>query len=170
MSGSVEGFESLLVNADVLRALYGHVPGLERVRVRSVHLDWRGPTVTLRVDLPCFPASPPREWADAGMDSAQCQLEFPAVEPLAFARWEPPAVGDLRAVPFGGERRMRVSVGGTGIDLRFECAASVVVRHVSAFRRGPAGEDDGPHLFLGRVDSLLFGSLPATHQKVFYGR
>ncbi|MEU5534172.1 Imm50 family immunity protein [Streptomyces sp. NPDC020362] len=167
MSGSVEGF---LVNPEVLRSLYGHVPRLEGVRVRSVHLDRRGPAVTLRVDLPCFPKSPPREWAEAGMDGVQCQFAFCAVEPLLCAQWEPPAVGDLRTVPFGGERRMRVSVAGTGVDLRFECSASVVVRHVSAFRRGPGGADDGPHLFLSRVDSRLFGSLPATHRKVFHGR
>ncbi|MFF7752564.1 Imm50 family immunity protein [Streptomyces sp. NPDC007971] len=167
MSGSVEGF---LVNPEVLRSLYGHVPRPEGVRVRSVHLDRRGPTVTLRVDLPGFPASPPPEWAEAGMDGVQCQFAFCAVQPLLCAKWEPPAVADLCAVPFGSERRMRVSVAGTGVDLRFECSTSVVVRHVSAFRRGPGGDDGGPHLFRNKVDARLFGSLPATHRKVFYER
>jgi hypothetical protein len=55
-----------LVNPQSLRSLYREIPDqLNRVRIRSVNLDWRGPTPRLRVDLPAFPQAPPAEWGDA---------------------------------------------------------------------------------------------------------
>ncbi|WP_329271537.1 Imm50 family immunity protein [Streptomyces sp. NBC_01451] len=72
--------ESFIVNPEALDSLYGHVPDLVDVRIRSINLNWRGPTVTLRIDLPYFPASAPQEWIDAVMDTVQCQLKFLAVE------------------------------------------------------------------------------------------
>ncbi|MFE0509761.1 Imm50 family immunity protein [Streptomyces sp. NPDC058964] len=159
-----------LVNPEVLRDLYGHVPDLKGVRFRSVNLNWRGPTVTLRVDLPYFPASPPAEWADAGTDTVQCQFEFGAVEGVSLEEWTPPASGDVEMVPPGAERCMRVTVRGPGVALRFVCNESVVVRHVSAFGIAGDGADGGPHLFVSKADARLHSSVPGTDVRVFHGR
>lgn len=158
-----------LANPGVLRNLYGDVPDLNGVRIRSVNLNWRGPTVTLRVDLP-YPTSAPAEWADAGMDTVQCQLEFVAVEGVSLVEWDPPVVGDVEMVPLGAERRMRVTVRGRGTVLELVCNESVVVRHVSAFKAGSDGEDSGPHLFVSKVDARLYPSVPGTDSKVFHER
>ncbi|MEV0980789.1 contact-dependent growth inhibition system immunity protein [Streptomyces sp. NPDC049915] len=90
----------LLANPDALHRLYGKVPDLSAgLRVRSVNRSPYGPTLTLRVDLPGFPARPPQEWMDAGADTVQCHLAFLAVENVTLSAWTPPALGRLTAVP-----------------------------------------------------------------------
>ncbi|WP_371669416.1 immunity 50 family protein [Streptomyces sp. NBC_00289] len=162
--------EDHLVNPDMLRSLYGHPLDWSRVRIRSINLDWRGPTVALRVDLPAFPDVPPTEWIEAGADTVQCQLQFLAVEDIRLTEWTPPAVGSLDVAPRGAERRMRVTFRGGGVKVEFESNESVRIGHVSAFASHPDGSDDGPHLFLSKVDARRFSALPATHEKTFYAR
>ncbi|MFI9342522.1 Imm50 family immunity protein [Streptomyces sp. NPDC052773] len=162
--------DRFLANPQVLESLYGHPPELRGVRVRSVNLNWRGPTLTLRVDMPTYPRVPPQEWADAGMDTVQCQLQFLAVERLALSGWSPPVVGDIETASLGIERRMRVTIDGKGTSLRFDCAESVRVGHVSAFSIGADGSDDGRHLFMSKVDARRYSTLPGTEEKTFYER
>ncbi|MFJ8155629.1 Imm50 family immunity protein [Streptomyces sp. NPDC094468] len=162
-----------LANPQLLLPLYGEeLPEvLAGVRIRSVNLDWRGPTARLRIDLPGLPRTSPVDWGD--LDTVQCQLEFLAVERVAMAEWEPPAFGDVRMMRLGGDgggRRMRVEVAGRGVDLRFESHESATVRHVSAFRRGAGGEDDGPQRFVSGLDSRLHTFLPPTDEETFYER
>lgn len=167
---TAEGLAELLVNPEQLSALYGRTPALTGVRVRSVNLNWRGPELTLRIDLPAFPASPPVEWEKAGVDRVQCQLRFTAVERIALTRWSPPAVADIEVVSWGGDRRVRVAVGGEGVALAFEASDSVRLAHVSAFRIDDGGSDAGTHLFLGKVDARRHSRLPGTEEKTFYER
>lgn len=82
-------FDAFLVNREVLQSLYGKVPDLSEVRIRSINLNWRGPSVTLRVDLPCFPGSAPQEWIDEHMDTVQCQFRFLAVDTISLTAWDP---------------------------------------------------------------------------------
>ncbi|MGW1713049.1 Imm50 family immunity protein [Streptomyces sp. NPDC002156] len=163
--------ESFLVNPEALNSLYGHVPDLDDVRIRSINLNWRGPTVTLRVDLPSFPASPPQEWTDAGMDTVQCQLQFLAAENISLTDWSPPSVGRIEMSPWGRESRMRVTADGREeMALRFDCSESVRVGHVSAFHIQADGSDNGPHLFVSRIDARRHTFLPPTDEKTFYER
>ncbi|WTE75108.1 immunity 50 family protein [Streptomyces sp. NBC_01615] len=162
--------EALLVNPEALRSLYGNVPDLRGVRMRSINLNWRGPTVTLRVDLPYFPGSVPQEWLDEGVDTVQCQFEFLAVEGISLADWAPPARGDIEMAPWGRERRMRVTFRGSGAVLGFDCNESVCVRHVSAFKIQDDGSDSGQRLFVSKVDARRHTSLPGTDEKTFYER
>lgn len=162
--------ESFLVNPEVLNSLYSHVPDLDDVRIRSINLNWRGPTVTLRVDLPSFPVSPPQEWTDAGMDTVQCQLQFLAAENISLTDWNPPSVGRIEMSSWGRESRMRVTADGSGVALRFDCSESVRVGHVSAFHIQADGSDNGPHLFVSRIDARRNTFLPPTDEKTFYER
>lgn len=162
--------ESFLVNPEALNSLYGHVPELGDVRIRSINLNWRGPTVTLRVDLPSFPGSAPQEWIDAGMDTVQCQLQFLAVENISLTEWNPPSVGSVEMSPLGVESRMRVIADGRGVALRFDCSESVRAGHVSAFRIQADGSDNGPHLFVSKIDARRHTFLPSTDEKTFYER
>ncbi|ELP70001.1 Imm50 family immunity protein [Streptomyces turgidiscabies] len=154
--------DDFLVNPEMLHSLYGHVPNLNEVRIRSVNLNWRGPTVTLRIDLPSFPGSAPQKWVDAGMDTVQCQFQFLAVENISLTAWDPPTVADVEMAPTGSERRMRVTVVGHGVELRFDCSESVRVSHVSAFKTEAEGADNGPHIFASKLDARRYTSLPAT--------
>ncbi|MFE7166302.1 Imm50 family immunity protein [Streptomyces sp. NPDC057616] len=162
--------ESRLVNPEILQALYGTIPALSGVAVRSVNLNPVGPGVTLRVDLPSFPGSAPQEWLDAGVDAVQCQLGFLDVRMVSLTRWSPPTTGDVRMEPYGGQRRMRVGVEGSGVALEFECHDLATVGHVSAFRMGADGTDGGPHCYVNKVDARLYESLPGTEEFTFYGR
>ncbi|MFI0965031.1 Imm50 family immunity protein [Streptomyces sp. NPDC021080] len=158
------------MNPEPLRSLYGHVPDLTGIRIRSVNLNWRGPTLTLRVDLPSYPDSAPQEWTDAGLDTVQCQFRFLAVEGISLTDWTPPALGSLDMAPYGTERRMRVTFRGDGLSLGFDCSASVRVGHVSAFRSTENGRDDGSRLFMSRIDARRHSSLPGTQDRTFYER
>ncbi|MFD5638371.1 Imm50 family immunity protein [Streptomyces sp. NPDC127077] len=162
--------EDFLVDPEPLRSLYGRVPDLVDIRVRSINLNWRGPTVTLRVDLPSYPESPPREWTDAGLDTVQCQLQFLAAENISLTDWNPPALCSLETVPHGIERRMRVTCRGSGLSLGFDCSDSVRVGHVSAFKVTESGFDDGAHLFMSKIDARRHTSLPGTQDRTFYER
>nr|WP_276607247.1 HNH/endonuclease VII fold putative polymorphic toxin [Streptomyces sp. A1277] len=103
-------------NSEVLAPLYGPAPlDLSSVRLRSVHLDWHGPTVTLRLDLPAPPLPLPEEWAAAGVDTVQGQLQFLAVEDLELDAWEPgPLVSFELAVLSESRHRIRVAVSQAG--------------------------------------------------------
>lgn len=154
-------------NPQQLTDLYGQFPSYDRLRIRSVNVNPSGPTLTLRVDLPEFPAQPPEEWAAAGCDTVQCHLQFLAVEHLVLARWTPPAEAQLDAQPVS-DRLIEVRLNGAGIELTFRANPQFVVRHVSAFR---AAADEPEHHHLSRLDTKLHGtSEPATTTETFYAR
>jgi hypothetical protein len=160
-----------LVNSEHLATLFGVFPPLDEFRLRAMNVDWRGPTVTLRVDLSSFPTSPPPEWVDAGVDTVQCHLQFLAVADLSLTEWNPPVrSASFDAQPLGEERRIRVRVTGPGVDLGFTSNESVLVGHVSAFKVAADGTDGGRHLFSRKIDSLRHESIPETDEKTFHGR
>ncbi|MFJ4871270.1 Imm50 family immunity protein [Streptomyces sp. NPDC088757] len=160
-----------LVNPADLVRLYGEVPPFDTFRLRAVNLSWRGPTVTLRVDLSTFPATVPPEWEDAGVDTLQCHFQFVAVEDFALEQWEPPVPSaSFTAEPLGRDRRMRVRVRGAGVDLGFTSHESVHVGHVSAFRIAPGGTDGGRHLFRRPLDRRLHETVPGPEEKTFHER
>ncbi|MGX1272085.1 Imm50 family immunity protein [Streptomyces phaeoluteigriseus] len=153
---------ALIANGEVLRSVYGATtPALTGVvRVRSINLNWRGPTVTLRIDLPDFPEPAPREWLDAGLDTVQCHLQFLAVENLSVREWKPPVGAAIAVTPMGEDRRVRVEVIGDRVDLSFDSSDSVLMGHVSAFRARSDGSDGAPRMFVNRMDSRRYDSLP----------
>ncbi|MFG2788746.1 Imm50 family immunity protein [Streptomyces sp. NPDC048419] len=162
--------ESRLVNPDALRSLYGSIPDLSGVAIRSINLNPSGPTVTLRVDLSAFPEFAPQEWLEAGMDAVQCQLAFMDVTEISLTRWIPPTTGDVSMEPYGDARRMRVAVEGAGVSLSLECHELAKLSHVSAFKLHPDGTDNGPHRYLSKLDARLYECLPGAEEYKFYGR
>lgn len=161
------GWDEYLANPEQLNACYDHVPELSGVRLRSVNVNWRGPQITLRIDLPRFPDHVSEEWRAEQVDTFQCHITFLAAEDIALTDWRPPATVDIALVP-KELRRLRVSVSGPGVDLRFSCSDSLLVGHVSAFKIAPDGADNGRHLFARRIDARLYSELPATHERRFY--
>ncbi|MFE5731798.1 Imm50 family immunity protein [Streptomyces sp. NPDC056528] len=160
-----------LVNPADLVRLYGEAPPLDTFRLRAVNLSWRGPAVTLRVDLPSFPAAVPPEWEGEDVDTVQCHFRFMAVEDLSLREWEPPVPSaSFTAESLGGNRRMRVRVRGAGVDLGFTSHESVHVGHVSAFGIAPGGTDGGRHLFLRHLDRRLHVTVPGPEEKTFHER
>jgi hypothetical protein len=160
-----------LLNADALVAMYGDFPPLGNLRLRSLSMDWRGPTVTFRVDLPSFPAVVPQEWEGKEVDTVQCHLQFLAVEDFSLTEWEPPVpCASVQVQPLDENRRIRVGVAGVGLALGFTSSASVVVGHVSAFKISPDGADGSRHFFMKKLDRMRFEFIPATEEKTFHGR
>lgn len=154
-------------NPQQLTALYGQFPRHDRLRIRSVNVNPSGPTLTLRVDLPEFPAQPPEEWTAAGCDTVQCHLQFLAVEQPLLSRWSSPAEARLNAQPVS-DRLTEVRLNGPGIELAFRANPQFVIRHISAFR---AAADEPELLHLSRLDTKLHGTNePATTTETFYAR
>lgn len=160
-----------LVNSEQISRIYGRIPRLDRLRLRAVNLDWRGPKITLRADLMEFPQDIPPDWKSAGVDTVQCHLQFLAVQEVVLTGWVPsghPISLDTEAT--GHDRRMRVQVAGLTGDLRFSSNETVLVGHVSAFRIGEERSDRGRHIFSGKIDSLRHSTVPAPEVKVFHER
>ncbi|MFJ9107773.1 Imm50 family immunity protein [Streptomyces sp. NPDC102283] len=159
----------LVRNSDVLGTLYSDVPPLEPVRLRSFRLDWRGPTLTLRVDLPAYPAPDrvPPEWSELGHDTLQLHVQFPAVDDLTVRGWIPTApVGvSLAALAY---RRILVRIAEAGFELSFTSSDSLTIGHISAFRVTETGSDEVTHTFARPLDTRLFTSLPGTHESSFF--
>ncbi|MET9929594.1 MULTISPECIES: Imm50 family immunity protein [unclassified Streptomyces] len=160
-----------LLNADDLVDLYGSVPPLKDIRLRSINMNWRGPTITLRVDISSFPAEPPQDWEYAEVDTVQCHLQFLAVENFSLSDWDPPTPSaSLVVTPLKKDRKVQIRLTGIGVDLCFTSHESVRVGHVSAFRSAPDGTDGGPHLFLRNLDRRRHTTVPETEEKTFYER
>lgn len=162
-------WNEFLANGKQLDEWYDDVPELSGVRLRSVNVNWRGPQIALRIDLPRFPENVPEEWRAEEMDTFQCHINFLAAEDIALTDWHPPTTADIAMVP-EGTRRLRVTVSGPGVDLRFSCSDSLLVDHASAFRITPDGADSGRHLFMRRIDARLHSELPATYERRFYAK
>ncbi|MEU6612296.1 Imm50 family immunity protein [Streptomyces parvus] len=156
-------------NSDVLGTLYVDVPPLDSVRLRSFHLDWRGPALTLRVDLPAYPDPDrvPPEWSELGHDTLQLHVQFTAVEDLTVRGWIPAVPVDisLAALPY---RRTLVRIAESGFDFSFTASDSLTVDHISSYRQTETGSDEVPHSFVSRLDTRPFTSLPGTHESAFY--
>ncbi|MGW4174627.1 Imm50 family immunity protein [Streptomyces rubiginosohelvolus] len=156
-------------NSDILGTLYSDVPPLESMRLRSFKLDWRGPALTLRIDLPTYPDPDrvPPEWSERGHDTLQLHVQFAAVEDLTVRGWIPvvPVDISLAALPC---RRILVRIAEAGFELSFTSSDSLTVGHISSYRMTETGSDDVPHAFVSRLDTRLFTSLPGTHESSFY--
>ncbi|MFI8963365.1 Imm50 family immunity protein [Streptomyces sp. NPDC053493] len=160
-----------LLNAEVLTSLYGGVPRLDGFRLRSINLNWRGPTVTLRIDLPDFPENVPGEWEGSDVDTVQCHLQFLAVADFSLSTWEPPVPRvSFRVTSLADGARVRAEAVASGLRLGFTSSRSALVGHVSAFGTQPDGSDAGPHLFTKRMDGMRYTSLPEPSEKTFYER
>ncbi|MFC8953984.1 Imm50 family immunity protein [Streptomyces sp. NPDC057101] len=158
-----------LVNPESMVRLYGEIPPLERFRLRSINLSWQGPTVTLRLDLSSFPVALPPDWENVDVDTIQCHLQFLAVADFSLKEWDPPAHSSaFSTTPLSEERRMRVQVSGAGVDLSFTSSQFTRVGHVSAFKIEADGTDGGRHIFLQKLDSLRYETIPGTDEKTFH--
>lgn len=162
----IRAWVDLVRNRELIDALYTEVPPLGPVTLRSVHLDRRGPTLTLRCDLPAFPDRPLPEWA--GHDRLQVLVQFLAVDEVLLEDWRPAAVVRMDFEPLE-RRRVRVSATGD-VRLGFTSSDSLTVGHVSAFHGAPGAVDDGPHAFAGKVDRMRFTTVPDAWQKGFHER
>ncbi|MFJ4282478.1 Imm50 family immunity protein [Streptomyces massasporeus] len=163
--------ELFVVNAELLQNLYSEgLPALRNVRLRSVNLNWRGPAVTLRVDLSEFPDMPPEAWRAAGLDTVQCQIQFLAVEQIRLQGWNPSADVRIDVARLDEGRKVHLDVIGNGMHMEFTSSSTVLIGHISAYARGLDGSDGGRHYFLRRIDSIRHSSVPDTSEKTFYGR
>lgn len=159
-------WRDMLVDRAALDELYTDIPGLERVALRSIHLDRVGPTVILRCDLPEFPD---RVAVADDHHRLQLHLRFLDVADFNLLRCELPAEA---AVTLGAleRRRLAVEVVGGSVEMTFSASDSLAVGHLST-HRGTASEPDvGEHSFLGAVDRRRYSSVPSPTVKVFHDR
>ncbi|MFE7458225.1 Imm50 family immunity protein [Streptomyces sp. NPDC057554] len=156
-------------NTSGLKSLYSSVPSLNLVRLRSIHLNWQGPTVTARIDLPEYPDNAPPEWIDRSHDTLQIHLQFVAVENLSAHGWIPSSPVSIEFMS-QEERRLQACITGDGLELSLACSDSFTVGHVSSFRSTESSMKDETYSFLQPLDARRFTTLPDTHESTFYER
>ncbi|XIE79194.1 Imm50 family immunity protein [Streptomyces sp. SBR177] len=163
--------EPTLLNPEPLTSIYGRIPTFAGFRLRSINLNWRGPTVTLRLDLPQFPENITEEWKQSDANTIQCHLQFLAVANFLLSDWHPPIPSVLLDItPLEDQRRVKVEAIADGVNFSFTSTPSTLVGHVSAFRLQPDGSDTGRHLFVGKIDNLRYKNIPSPDEKTFHGR
>ncbi|MFI1220987.1 MULTISPECIES: Imm50 family immunity protein [unclassified Streptomyces] len=159
----------LAVNSHTLHSLYSAIPSLDSVRLRSFYLDWRGPTLTIRIDLPRYPEHAPPEWSALGHNTMQVHVQFAAVDDLTVRGWIPPNSVDIDISRLN-DWTIQTNISGAGLEFHFSCSDSLTIGHISSFRAAESGSDEVPHSFLRPIDARRFSSIPDTHVSNFYDR
>ncbi|MFF5854834.1 Imm50 family immunity protein [Streptomyces sp. NPDC012751] len=87
---------SALNNQAGIDAVYqGNPPDLKRVHVHEVNLHQDGPTLKLRIDLPHYPAQPPRKWAAQGFNTVQVEISFGGIKQVTLDGFGTNIVADV---------------------------------------------------------------------------
>lgn len=107
---------SLLDDAQFLLSLYpDSVPSLEGAVLHEVKMLREGPVVSLRFDLPDFPANPPSNWRTQHFNVAQVTMMGIGVRRLVQNGWSSDtSVSITFAAEAGG---VTVRALGTGVEL-----------------------------------------------------
>ncbi|MGF1425932.1 Imm50 family immunity protein [Kitasatospora sp. LaBMicrA B282] len=161
----------LLRNPEKLSGLYEQPADLDPLVLHSVHLDRRGPTVTLRLSTTRLPEQPPAEWSAAGCDHVEFHLQFLAVAELSLTPARFPAPVGFRFTEPEPDR-IRVRLRGAELDLAFAAHRSVTIGRLSAWSAAtaPAPGEQPVHHYLSPLDRRLHTTPPPTWKKNYYGR
>ncbi|MFD0267202.1 Imm50 family immunity protein [Streptomyces sp. NPDC127106] len=134
--GPVGGWLDHVLNAEVLREAYGAqgVPEPDGLVIHEVTWHRDGPSLTLRFELPSYPAEPPEAWTARAANTVQVELRLLGARALLDGGPDPNPVGALR-LSAGPDGRLR-AVLEAGL-LRVEATADhAVLRRVSAYTKG----------------------------------
>lgn len=115
-----------------VRAIYGdEPPSLQRVTLHEVCLHRDGPRVTLRLDLPEYPSSPPKKWSTQGFNVVQIKLMFVAVVAFSIDGWSNESLVDMTLEKRDDNVRAATSAGLADLSVEAE---SALVSSISAYR------------------------------------
>lgn len=121
-----------LSDAGPIKGVYRQeVPSLAGVVLHEICLHRDGPRITLRFDLPSFPADPPKKWVDQGFGIAQIELMLIGIEKLSLQGWSNQVTADVSIVYEGERIRARLSSAEVNADITAE---SALVSSISAYR------------------------------------
>ncbi|GAB2722949.1 Imm50 family immunity protein [Kitasatospora kifunensis] len=158
----------LLRNPEKISALYGDVRGIDRLTLRSVNLDRRGPTVTLRLSTNRLPDHPPVDWVEFGCDTVEFHLQFLDVADLSMTGHGLPEDTSLQVIEQENSR-VKVEAHGDSTRLAFSCHRSVTIGRLSAWN-SRAADGEPTHRYLSPLDRRLHAAPPETWKKNYYGR
>ncbi|MFF7747925.1 Imm50 family immunity protein [Streptomyces sp. NPDC007971] len=76
---------SFVVNPEGITRIFQNAPpSLSGVRLHEVVLHKEGPQMRVRLDLPAYPAQPPRQWAAQGFNTVQIELAFSGLRSITL--------------------------------------------------------------------------------------
>lgn len=116
-----------------VRGVYGdeEPPPLGPVVVQGINFHRDGPNAVIAVELPRYPARPPKKWAAQGFDTAQMSLQLVDVENVQLTGWDVNVVAEFTLERFDD----RISVRLDSPDCTLACTAlAVYVRSISAYQ------------------------------------
>ncbi|MFC9329416.1 hypothetical protein [Kitasatospora sp. NPDC057015] len=157
-----------LRNPEKLLELYRTGPRAGAPRIHSLHLNRRGPTLTLRASLPDQGELLRADRARPGCDTVEFHLQFLDVGDVRITGGPLPAeaVIEIGELP---ENRIAVRIDGGRTSIAFTGNRSVSVGRLST--REAATDGPSPvHHYTGRVDALRYSAPPATWEKNYYER
>lgn len=121
----------ILEDPHSIRAIYGSdVPSLTTVQLHEVCLHRDGPSITLRFDLPEFPAAPPQKWLEAVCNTVQVKLMLIDVQNVSLHGLNHKAVVDLSLTKKNNLIELSSS-GATKMEIQAKWAQ---ITDISAYR------------------------------------
>ncbi|MFI7011634.1 Imm50 family immunity protein [Streptomyces sp. NPDC050145] len=136
---------SLLHNPEGITAVYqGTPPDLRSVRLHEAALMTEGPTLKLRLDLPAYPARPPRKWADQKFNTVQVEISFSGLHSISLTGFATDITADVSLTE--GEAGITVNVASPVFRLQANSTTALISR-VTAYadeHGGPGADAPGP--------------------------
>ena len=87
---------SALVDATAIQRIFGgEPPELRNTRVHDVTVSRDGPQVTIRIDLPAYPAAPPAKWQREGFNTVQAEITFVGAREISLKGFGRDPVADV---------------------------------------------------------------------------
>ncbi|MFD7985905.1 hypothetical protein ACFV4M_21390 [Kitasatospora indigofera] len=157
-----------LRNPEKLLELYRTPPRGDVLRIHSLHLNRRGPTLTLRASLPQQAGRLREDRTEPGCDTVEFHLQFLDVADVRVTGGRLPADAAV-AITELRESRIAVRIDGGPTDIAFTGNRAVSVGRLSTRAATPDGSSPVHH-YTGRVDALRYSAPPATWEENYYAR
>ncbi|MCF6525064.1 Imm50 family immunity protein [Streptomyces sp. JJ36] len=126
---------TILSDAGGIDHVYGgYPPELAQVRLHEVTVHRDGPRVTLRLDLPLYPQSPPKKWLTQGFNTVQINLMLVGVRGISLLGFSANPLVDVE-IRETGSGCVEVKIDAP--ELKFSATGmSLLVSNVSAYMDG----------------------------------
>ncbi|MFF7751331.1 Imm50 family immunity protein [Streptomyces sp. NPDC007971] len=131
-----------MTNPEGINRIYqGAPPSLSGIRLHQVVLGRDGPEMRVRLDLPDYPARPPRKWAAQGFNTVQIELAFGGLRSITLDGFGTDVTADISLT--GGDG-ISVDIVGTGARIQAvsdSASIAALTAYVDGARHTPSGEE-----------------------------
>jgi hypothetical protein len=125
----------IALNPQGLQQVLGNDVRLDKINLIQILYDQDGPRVTVRLDLPDYPATPPEKWKSQGFNTVQLQISFIGVSCVSQSGWSNLNMVELTFTrDKAGHYTARIGGPGVSFEAKF---AHLSIDRISAHKNTP---------------------------------